>query len=297
MTAKKGRPASRQNGPSSTLRIPPYQQAHGEVSVPMSAWATAYAELGWPIHPLRPGTKRPLTQHGVLDATTDLAQIQDWWSRWPHANIGAACGAAFDVGDFDTRVHVTFGVERTSRLALERLNAHCLLAGAAGMSTTRHGGLHLFFPPSGEGVHHLGSRAVDFIGAGGYVVLPPSVVPPDADICGRGVYSWLQFPYLDAPGSAPADWTRWKQVLDPGPHSRGDRRGTPSPWFGTRGLEVAVRRAGVGSRNNATFWAVNRALETGRPIDAIRSAARDTGLDPAEIEAIVRSAQSRAGRP
>src|SRR3990167_5821338 len=31
-------------------------------------------------------------EHGVLDATTDLAIIRGWWKRWPGANVGIAAG-------------------------------------------------------------------------------------------------------------------------------------------------------------------------------------------------------------
>src|SRR5688572_3012713 len=32
--------------------------------------------------------KAPLTDNGVLDATTDPAQIERWWTQWPDANVG-----------------------------------------------------------------------------------------------------------------------------------------------------------------------------------------------------------------
>ena len=35
--------------------------------------------------------KAPLTRHGVNDATTDVAQVDIWSNRWPHANWGIAC--------------------------------------------------------------------------------------------------------------------------------------------------------------------------------------------------------------
>lgn len=39
----------------------------------------------------KPG-KHPLTKNGVKDATLDPSAIREWWSRWPQANIGIACG-------------------------------------------------------------------------------------------------------------------------------------------------------------------------------------------------------------
>src|SRR4029453_2642923 len=42
-----------------------------------------------------------LVPHGVTDATCNRARILAWWTRHPQANIGLACGHAFDVLDVD----------------------------------------------------------------------------------------------------------------------------------------------------------------------------------------------------
>src|SRR4051812_46368242 len=60
-----------------------------------------YAEHGWPIFPLRPHGKTPLTAHGFKDATTDTGTVRDWWTATPDANIGVATGVLFDVIDVD----------------------------------------------------------------------------------------------------------------------------------------------------------------------------------------------------
>jgi len=57
--------------------------------------ALKYAREGWPVLPLR--GKVPLTKHGVKDATRDEAQIREWWTRWPDANIGVVTGKASDL--------------------------------------------------------------------------------------------------------------------------------------------------------------------------------------------------------
>lgn len=48
----------------------------------------AYTELGYPVFPCRPRSKKPLTDHGFLDASTDPEMIEQWWSENPQANIG-----------------------------------------------------------------------------------------------------------------------------------------------------------------------------------------------------------------
>src|SRR5262245_40189065 len=82
----------------------------------MLAAALEAARRGWPVFPLHQPVgagcscgeatcsnvgKHPRTAHGFRDATTDRAQIEAWWSRWPDANIGAPTGVAFDALDID----------------------------------------------------------------------------------------------------------------------------------------------------------------------------------------------------
>lgn len=50
--------------------------------------ALAYAKIGWPVMPLQPRGKIPMTENGQKDATTDPATIERWWRQWPNANIG-----------------------------------------------------------------------------------------------------------------------------------------------------------------------------------------------------------------
>src|SRR5258708_29958828 len=57
--------------------------------------ALRYAGRGWPVFPCQwqgEGRKRPLTEHGLHDATTDTGIITGWWSRWPEALIGVPTG-------------------------------------------------------------------------------------------------------------------------------------------------------------------------------------------------------------
>jgi hypothetical protein len=74
--------------------------------------AIAFAGAGWHVFPLhtirrdgdtlvcscyqgpecaRPG-KHPQTEHGLKEATTDPAQIKEWWAKSPNANIGLRTG-------------------------------------------------------------------------------------------------------------------------------------------------------------------------------------------------------------
>src|SRR5688500_3072901 len=54
--------------------------------------ALAYAGLGWQVFPVVWDTKRPHTEHGYKDASSDVEALEAWWDKWKDANIGLACG-------------------------------------------------------------------------------------------------------------------------------------------------------------------------------------------------------------
>lgn len=140
-----------------------------------------YAGHGVPCFPLKPRHKVPLTANGFKDATTDTTQVRDWWTRWPHANIGMPTGLLADVIDIDGPV----GVANIAPY-VESIRARCIGI----VSTPRPGGLHYYVPP-GERKNSASKllRGVDTRATGGYVVLPPSVTDehgPDRR------YTWLR---------------------------------------------------------------------------------------------------------
>lgn len=56
--------------------------------------ALAVVERGWPVFPLSPFSKVPALKRWEEIATTDRAQVEEWWSWDPHRNVGIACGPA-----------------------------------------------------------------------------------------------------------------------------------------------------------------------------------------------------------
>lgn len=143
---------------------------------PLPMAAEEYARRGWYIFPIEPRGKKPMTEHGLKDASTNLDTVRRWWKQHPRANIGLNCGksqvVAIDLdkrGAYDGLAEWAALVER---YALETDTA---------VSLTGGGGRHLLFTVNGgpEIKNSAGKLApgIDVRGEGGYVVLPPSVHP------------------------------------------------------------------------------------------------------------------------
>jgi hypothetical protein len=256
--------------------------------VSLLAAALGYAAKGWPVFPIKPMTKVPageLVPHGLKDASTDPATIRRWWARLPKANVGLLTGLAFDVLDID-------GDEGMAALVTE-MPAEAPTIDGPTADTGK--GTHCYVLATG-----LGNRAgvlphLDWRGAGGYVVAPPSVHPSGA------VYRWhcgAEDP--DFGPSAP---------LHPVPHWLLDlltRRPEPVPSpvatvgpsrdtnaYGRRALEGEVGKvllAPVGSRNdqlNRSAFALGQLIAGGvlgvdEVISALLVAAERCGLPTTE---------------
>ncbi len=248
--------------------------------------ALAYAARGWYILPLKPQGKVPLTPHGVKDATTDPQTIRDWWSRWPNANIGIACGPSrLLVVDLD-------GPEAADAWAdlAQRYNIpyHTLTAHTGG------GGIHLFYRvPDGLRLGNSAGRLgphIDTRGDGGYIVPPPSVHPSG------NPYVWENpdLEPLELPQVLIDLLTRKEKEKTPPPPRTGLH---PYAEAALREETEKVRRAPVGTRNDT----LNRAafslgqLVGGGLLDRmtaemeLTAAALTAGLEEREIAATIRS--------
>jgi hypothetical protein len=241
--------------------------------------------------------KHPLVRHGIHDATTNPAQLEDWWQRWPQANVGLATGVVFDVMDIDD----------LAGLAALRQLAHTVDLRLPGPRVrTGGGGWHYWFRPTG-----LGNRPprdlvhVDWRGRGGAVLAPPS------RHASGGSYRWLrnldQTPLPEVPAALRA-------LLDP------DRPTTPrltvptGPADPTRppaldhpyGRRVLAAELGVlgraipGHRNhtlNRTAFKVYRYVASGLLDEetvtlAFTAAALAVGLSAAEVGRTLASART-----
>jgi hypothetical protein len=143
--------------------------------------ALFYASLGLAVFPVTSGQKVPFPgTHGFKDATSDPDTIAAWWARWPTANVALATGIAFDVIDID-------GPPGYRSWAQVRLDGTGFVPPVTiGTASTPHG-RHLYVAATGRGNTANLLPAIDYRGAGGYVVAPPSVLA----CCGWG-YRWLE---------------------------------------------------------------------------------------------------------
>lgn len=133
--------------------------------------ALDYAAQGIPVFPCIVNGKKPAVGAGGFHlATTDIAQINAWWTARPNYNIGTEPGRRDRlVVDLDTKN----GADGIA-------NWGALCAGAPVPSTrtvrTPSGGLHLWFVGQGGITAGKLAAGIDTRGKDGYVLLPPSVI-------------------------------------------------------------------------------------------------------------------------
>ncbi len=218
--------------------------------------ALAYAARGWPVIPLawirdgrcscgrgescKPG-KHPLTPHGFKDASVAPAQIRNWWTQWPEANVGLCPGpeSGFVVLDVDPR---NGGDE--SVVELER--RHGPLPTTLTVETGGGGRHYYFHHPNGALRTARGFLpGLELLAGGGLVVAPPSVHE-----CGR------TYRFLSPPGAALAPLPLWllevANAMRAGANESRRNGSDPGSWIreGERNARLAslagrLRRHGV----------------------------------------------------
>jgi hypothetical protein len=122
-----------------------------------------------------------LAPHGFKDATTDENTIGRWWTQYPQANIGVACGpSGLLVADLDVKPDE--GVDGTpawQRLQSEHGQAPETLVQASGSG---QGGRHYIFDrkafegyiKSTDGAAGTDQKGLDIRADGGYFIADPS---------------------------------------------------------------------------------------------------------------------------
>lgn len=149
----------------------------------VKAAALKYAAMGIPVFPVYPN-KKPFTNHGCKDATTDAGTIAKWYDNNNEEKLGVAIATGAPSGlvviDVDEHEEYTDSDGKVHKAAHGEhiLQEWCAKHGAF-PDTVRarscHGGTHYYFRTS----EHYSSKqnilsSIDTRADGGYIVVPPS---------------------------------------------------------------------------------------------------------------------------
>lgn len=243
--------------------------------------ALKYAERGHPVFPLysirdgrcdcgdpdcgSPG-KHPRTMCGFKDATSDRAQVRDWWSQWPDANIGIPTGEASGllVLDVDPR-------NGGAQSLLELLNQYGQLPSTLTQRTGSGGTHYIFRHRSGVGCRtNCPGPGLDIRGDGGYFIAQPS---------GHVSGGQYQLMTVDPPATAP----QWLiDLLKPTPQ----KSSTPK----------SINRISKGERDNKlTSMAgsmVRAGFSEGAVLKALEIANRQQCVEPLPDSQVIKIASS-----
>ncbi|MFX4273285.1 bifunctional DNA primase/polymerase [Propionibacteriaceae bacterium Y1685] len=256
-------------------------------SWPLSAAARGFAAAGVPVFPCTPYGKRPATEHGFHDATTDLDQVEAWWRQSPGANIGVPTGAGSGVVVVDIDVHGPVD----GRAGFDRARRVGLVEGWELLVRTPTGGMHAYYPttPGTEQRSWQAARAgIDFRGDGGYIIVPPSTRSIEGSTVSYGVET------VNTGPASTLDAQRLRDFLDPRPTPRRAASHGVDRDVDVPRLAAWVAARAEGERNRGLFWAACRLAENGLPasdaLDVLAAAAGHAGLGDREIASTVRSA-------
>jgi hypothetical protein len=257
--------------------------------------ARRYAAAGWRIFPIEPRGKQPLVKwQEHQDRAPTIAEVDAWWSQWPDANIGLACGHGIVVLDFDG-----FTLDQ-ARALLDR--ERVILAPDVPVVQTGKG-WHVYVFVDRQvrnraNVYRVtpGEPAVDVRGDGGYVILPPSIHPS-----GRA-YAWTspwKVPLPPAPDTLYAwlDRTSRERARAEAQAPGGGQGGGGPRW-----IADAMRGVGSGMRNDTAARLAGYFLGKQMPVDVVLTVMESfaRGCNPPlplrELDTTVRSVARTRGR-
>jgi Bifunctional DNA primase/polymerase, N-terminal/Primase C terminal 1 (PriCT-1) len=184
--------------------------------------ALGLAKRRMAVFPCKPREKRPATEHGCLDASTDAEVIRSWWRHEPAFNIGVATGQPSGVFVVDID-----GIDAEQEL--RRLEAeHGALPSSVEVITPRPG-RHIYFQMPDLPLRNSASKiapGVDVRADGGFVISPPSIHPSgkryawsvDSTNTIAAAPAWL-LDRIAEPGTArkpPAPASEWRTLITEG---------------------------------------------------------------------------------
>lgn len=139
--------------------------------------ALEYAEHGLAVFPLESQGKKPATEHGLKDASTDAEHVREMFEKHPFSNIGMACGAQSG-GIIVVDIDVDDEQGKNGHDSLRKWeHEHGALPDTA-MTLTGRGGNHYLYRSTGATRSRIACKeGIDIRADGGYIVLPPSIHP------------------------------------------------------------------------------------------------------------------------
>ena len=143
----------------------------------MKKSALFYAKNGLAVFPLLPHSKKPATENGFYNATTDLEQIEKWWNKNPNYNIGIATGKLSN-GLVVIDVDMDSDKGKVGYETLKQWERENGPLPDTWLSITGSGGYHFIYRDdknynSSQGLYD----DIDIKANGGYIVAPPSIHP------------------------------------------------------------------------------------------------------------------------
>lgn len=213
--------------------------------------ALLYAQLGLYVFPVKPGGKAPLVKWRD-QSTTEPDKIEQFWRRWPKANIGLDCGKA---GLYVIDADGPEGITEWNQIA-DAGELHGQVS-----QETGGGGLQIFFrnPNQLPNTAKVIAQHIDTRGFGGYVIIPPSKHP-----------SGRRYEWVIPPGAAPLiTLPEWLEPPKPVTQSTDlpiVRPTLPASSEGAYWLTQAIQRAGPGTRNSTGFWLAIQLRDDGMTI-------------------------------
>ena len=240
----------------------------------LQQWAIYYATAyDWYVFPVEVRGKKPVTAHGFQDATNAPDAVAAMWTR--EYNIGLDCGRSnVAVIDLDGPE----GLAAWDKLQATIAPRLCMVQYTGG------GGAHLIYrQPSVAEVRNTASKIapqIDTRGAGGYILLAPSIHPSG------NAYQWhIDSPSLNQMETFPPELL---PLLQDKPQTQPT---TPTaPRNMTRTLQKTYERvanAAAGTRNDT----LNKAAFY------LFGLARDGKVNESEAREILTIAAQRAGLP
>ena len=228
--------------------------------------ALTYANYGYRVIPIGPGTKHPPLPEWQNQATTNPDTIRLWWRNNPNYGVGIATGHyngrwLFCV-DVDTGIdkktgRIKEGDETLADLEAEHGHLPATVEGQSGS-----GGRHLWFWSPVEITNDQAGQLgidLDIRGVGGQIVCHPTIHPDT----GRS-YEWID---SAAPDETPAaDAPQWLVDLLTKPTDEQPRRDTPK-YVGPARPGDKLRWADLLENNGATFIGRRMCRRTGHPYE------------------------------